>query len=105
MLLLLRGFTLKVRAHVYVSGRVQGIFFRSETQDEAVRHDVTGWVQNLPDGRVEAVFEGEKENVDKLIEFCRRGPPGARVAKVEVSWETYTGKFKHFKIRYGYWRY
>ncbi len=98
-------FTLKVRAHVYVSGRVQGVFFRSETQDEAVRHDVTGWVRNLPDGRVEAVFEGEKENVDKLIEFCRRGPPGARVAKVEVSWETYTGEFKNFKIRYRYWRY
>jgi acylphosphatase len=98
-------FTLKVRAHVCVSGRVQGVFFRSETQDEAVRHEVTGWVRNLPDGRVEAVFEGEKENVDKLIEFCRRGPPGARVAKVEVSWETHSGKFKNFKIRYGYWRY
>ncbi|MDH5782196.1 MAG: acylphosphatase [Candidatus Bathyarchaeota archaeon] len=105
MLLLLGVSTLKVRAHVYVSGRVQAVFFRSETQDEAVRHDVTGWVRNLPDGRVEAVFEGEKENVGKLIEFCRRGPPGARVANVEVSWETYTGEFKNFKIRYRYWRY
>ncbi len=93
---------MKVRAHVCVSGRVQGVFFRSETQDEAVRHDVTGWVRNLPGGRVEAVFEGEKENVDKLIEFCRRGPLGACVAKVEVSWETCTGEFKNFKIRYGY---
>ena len=96
---------MKVRAHVYVSGRVQGVFFRSEIQDEAVRYDVTGWVRNLPDGRVEAVFEGEKENIDKLIEFCSRVPPGARVAKVEVSWETPTDEFKNFKIRYGYWRY
>jgi acylphosphatase len=96
---------LKVRAHVYVSGRVQGVFFRSETQDEALRHNVTGWVRNLPDGRVEAVFEGEKEAVEKLIEFCKRGPPGARVTKVEVAWEPYTGEFKDFKIRYGYWRY
>lgn len=96
---------MKVRAHVYVSGRVQGVFFRSDTRDEAVRHGVTGWVRNLPDGRVEAVFEGEKEKVDKLIEFCRRGPPGARVTKVEVSWETPTGEFKDFKIRFRYWRY
>jgi len=94
-----------VRAHVYVSGRVQGVFFRSETQDEALRRNVTGWVRNLPDGRVEAVFEGEKEAVEKLIEFCKRGPPGARVTKVEVAWEPYTGEFKDFKIRYGYWRY
>ncbi len=99
------GSALKVRAHVYVSGRVQGVFFRSDTRDEAVRHDITGWVQNLTDGRVEAVFEGEKEKVDKLIEFCKRGPPGARVVKVEVSWETYTGEFENFKIRYRYWRY
>jgi acylphosphatase len=59
-------------------------------------------VRNLPDGRVEAVFEGEKELVDKLIEFCRRGPPGARVANVEVVWENYTGEFRGFRVRYGY---
>ena len=105
MLLSLGVFTLKVRVHVYVRGRVQGVFFRSETQDEAARHDVTGWVRNIPDGRVEAIFEGEKKNVDKLIEFCRRGPPGAHIAEVEVSREAYTGEFKNFKVRYGYWRY
>jgi len=93
---------LRVRAHVLVTGRVQGVFFRTETQDEAMRHNVAGWVRNLPDGRVEAVFEGEKENVDRLIEFCRRGPPGARVTRVDVSWEDYTGEFKGFRIRYGY---
>jgi len=93
---------LKVRAHVYVGGRVQGVFFRSETQDEAVRRNVAGWVKNLPDGRVEAVFEGEKENVEKLVEFCKRGPPGARVTKVDVEWQNFTGEFKNFNIKYGY---
>lgn len=93
---------LKVRAHVFVSGRVQGVFFRNDTQDEALRHGLTGWVRNLPDERVEAVFEGEKETVDKLIDFCRRGPSGARVANVEVVWENYTGEFRDFSIRYRY---
>jgi acylphosphatase len=90
------------RAHVFVSGRVQGIFFRDETQDEAMRHGLTGWVRNLPDGRVEAVFEGEKASVDKLIEFCRRGPPGARVSNVDVAWQPYVGEFREFRVRYGY---
>ena len=78
------------------------MFFRTETQDEAIRQNVTGWVRNLRDERVEAMFEGEKENVNKLIEFCRRGPPGARVTRADVSWEGYTGEFKGFRIRYGY---
>jgi len=96
------GEVLKVRAHVFVRGRVQGVFFRSETQYEANRRNVSGWVRNTRDGRVEAVFEGEKEDVEKLIDFCRRGPPGARVTKVDVHWENYTGEFKDFRIRYGY---
>jgi acylphosphatase len=91
---------LKARAHVYMSGRVQGVFFRSETQDEARRLGLTGWVRNLPDGRVEAVFEGEKEKVDALIDFCRRGPTGARVTNAEVAWENYEGIYKSFIIRY-----
>ena len=93
---------MKVRAHILISGRVQGVLFRSETQDEAHRQGVTGWVRNLPDERVEAVFEGEKVMVDRLIEFCRRGPPGAKVTRVEVTWSDYTGEFKGFSIRYGY---
>jgi acylphosphatase len=93
---------LQVRAHVFVSGRVQGVFFRDETQEAAVRQGVTGWVRNLPDGRVEAVFEGEKDKVDMLVEFCRVGPPGARVTHVEVSLEDYTGEFRDFQLRYGY---
>jgi len=81
---------------------VQGVFFRSEAQDEALRHGLTGWVRNMPDGRVEAVFEGEKDMVERLVEWCRHGPPGARVAKVEVAWENYKGEFRDFRIRYGY---
>lgn len=91
---------MKVRAHVFVSGHVQGVFFRSETRHEARLRGVTGWVRNLPDGRVEAVFEGEEELVKELIEFCRRGPPGARVVRVDVKWENYTGEFRSFEIRY-----
>ena len=91
-----------VRAHVFVSGRVQGVFFRSETEDEANRRNVGGWVRNTSDGRVEAVFEGEKGDVEKMIDFCRRGPSGARVTKVDVRWEDYTGEFRDFRIRYGY---
>jgi len=93
---------MKVRTHVFVSGRVQGVFFRSETEDEANRRNIAGWVRNTSDGRVEAIFEGEKEDVEKLIDFCRRGPPGARVTKVNVQWDDYTGEFRDFKIRYGY---
>ena len=93
---------MKVRAHIYVSGRVQGVFFRSETQDEAVRQNVAGWVKNVPDGRVEAVFEGEKEDVEEVIEFCKRGPPGATVAKVDIHWQNLTGEFKSFTIKYGH---
>jgi len=89
---------LKVRAHVFVSGVVQGVFFRHETRIRAIRNNVVGWVRNLPDGRVEAVFEGEKKAVDAMIEFCRRGPPGAVVKNVEVIWENPTGEFRDFRI-------
>jgi acylphosphatase len=91
---------MKVRAHVFISGLVQGVFFRHETRLRAIRNNVTGWVRNLPDGRVEAVFEGEKENVEAMIAFCQRGPPGAIVKKIEVKWENPTGEFKDFRIRY-----
>jgi len=93
---------MKVRVHVIVSGMVQGVFFRSETRHEAKRQGVTGWVRNLPDGRVEAVFEGEEENVKRLVEFCKRGPSGARVSGVDVVWENYVGEFEDFEVRYGY---
>jgi acylphosphatase len=91
---------MKTRAHVFVSGRVQGVFFRSETRREARRYAVTGWARNLPDGRVEAVFEGEKKDVERLIEFCRKGPIGAGVTKTEVSLEPYAGDFEDFRVEW-----
>jgi acylphosphatase len=101
MQLLGKARNLKARAHVFISGRVQGVFFRSETKHNADRHNVKGWVRNLPDGRVEAVFEGEKEAIEALIEFCRQGPYGARVANVDLTWEAFTGESDRFKITYG----
>ncbi|MCW4005099.1 MAG: acylphosphatase [Candidatus Bathyarchaeota archaeon] len=89
---------MKVRAHVFVSGRVQGVFFRSSTRTQAYELGVNGWVRNLPDDRVEAVFEGEQEAVNKLVDFCRHGPPRAKVTNVDVTWETYTGEFIHFGL-------
>ncbi len=88
-----------VRAHIYVSGLVQGVFFRASMQDVARSIGVTGWVRNLPDGRVEAVIEGEEDKVLKVIEWARRGPPLARVEDVKVEWEEYKGEFRDFYIR------
>lgn len=91
---------MKARAHVFISGLVQGVFFRWETRKNALKNNVKGWVRNLRDGRVEAVFEGEKEDVEKMIKFCERGPPGAKVEKVEVKWEDYKGEYESFEIIY-----
>jgi acylphosphatase len=88
---------MRVRVHVFVSGRVQGVFFRAETMNEAVTHNLTGWVRNMRDGRVEAIFEGEEQEVDKMIEFCRHGSPAARVMSVEVHKEPYSGKYTGFE--------
>ncbi len=80
----------KVRAHVLVKGRVQGVLFRYVTKDEANLRGVKGWVRNLEDGRVEAVFEGAKRKVDGMIDFCHYGSPAAKVSSVKVTWEEYT---------------
>ena len=90
---------MKARVHVFVSGRVQGVFFRIETRYEAKKRNVAGWVRNTSNGRVEAIFEGERDDVEKLIKFCRSGPASARVTKIDVQWKEYTGEFKAFKIR------
>jgi acylphosphatase len=75
------------RAHVRVQGLVQGVFFRAEAKGRADSLGVSGWARNLPDGSVEAVFEGPRELVQSLVDWCRRGPRGARVDAVEVVWE------------------
>jgi acylphosphatase len=69
---------------VFVSGDVQGVFFRYETRERARAQGLGGWVRNLPDGRVEAVFEGPEETVEAMVDWCRDGPPGARVTDVEA---------------------
>nr|HID58882.1 acylphosphatase [Desulfobacterales bacterium] len=89
-----------VRAHAIIEGRVQGVFFRFETREVAARHNVTGWVKNRRDGSVEAVFEGPRKDVDNVIEWCHVGPPSARVTRVTVHWEPYTGEFNKFDILY-----
>lgn len=88
-----------VRAHVLISGRVQGVCFRACTVDEAVAAGIAGWVRNTPDGRVEAVFEGDKSAVEAMIVWCRTGPPAARVSGVEVVWGEPKGE-QGFGVRY-----
>lgn len=89
----------KLRAHVFVEGRVQGVFFRDTTWEQARRLAVTGWVRNLLDGRVEAVFEGDEEAVRQMVSFVHRGPPQAIVTHVDVEYGEYTGEFSRFTIR------
>ena len=91
---------MKKRAHVWVSGRVQGVFFRATTRKEAQKRGVNGWVKNLSDGRVEAIFEGEEEKVKEMVDFCHEGSSSARVNEVEVEWEDYKDEFSDFGIRY-----
>ena len=88
----------KYRAHVIIKGRVQGVFFRMETQRTANLHGVLGWVKNRADGTVEAVFEGERARVDAVIDWCRRGPRHADVQGIEIREEPYAGEFEEFAI-------
>jgi acylphosphatase len=87
------------RAHLLIFGRVQGVFYRAFTQDQALRLGLNGWVRNLHDGRVEAVFEGQKELVEEAILACRRGPAGSRVTDIDTAWEEPSGE-SGFEIRY-----
>lgn len=89
-----------IRAHVFIEGHVQGVFFRAETQAAAARFGITGWVRNLFDGRVEAVFEGGEEDVERAVAWCRQGPPHASVTHIEILRESYTGGFSTFSIGY-----
>ena len=89
-----------VRARLLIAGRVQGVAFRWETRRAAQRHDVSGWVRNLADGRVEAVVEGPRARVNDLIDWCRQGPPVARVDSLDIQWENFQGAFAGFEITY-----
>jgi acylphosphatase len=90
---------MNIRVHVLISGKVQGVFFRSNTMDKAKALGLTGWVRNLADGRVEAVVEGKKENVEKMVQWFRKGPEYARVDGVEFVPEPYRGEFRGFVQR------
>jgi len=90
-----------LRAHLFIEGRVQGVFFRREVAEHARELGVVGWVRNLPDGRVEALFEGADEKVEALIEWCHRGPSGAVVRKVFVRRESADRPdHQSFSVRY-----
>ena len=91
-----------LRARLQVHGIVQGVFFRASTRDVAIRLGIGGWVRNLPDGSVEALFEGEKIKVEEIVAWCHKGPPGAVVSRVDIAWEPYSGEYYQFGIRYGY---
>lgn len=88
------------RAHVFISGKVQGVFFRAYTRDKALELGLKGWVRNLRDGRVEAVFEGEKDRVEEMLRWCHKGSPYARVTNVEVHWKDPAGDLHSFEVRY-----
>jgi len=88
----------KRRVHVWITGRVQGVFYRAYTRDAAQLLGVTGWVRNLPGGAVEAVFEGDADQVEKMVAWCYEGSPLSRVDRVEVLDEVYTGDFDRLMI-------
>ena len=88
----------KVRAHLYISGTVQGVFFRAHTRSIAQGLNLTGWVKNLPDGRVEVTAEGTRDRIMEFIRWCHKGPAMASVDSVEVYWEEATGEFMDFGI-------
>ena len=87
------------RARLFIDGRVQGVFYRAFTREIAHRLCLYGWAKNLGDGRVEAVFEGEKRAIEEAIRECNAGPPGARVTNIDIQWEPYSGNETGFSVR------
>ena len=88
------------RIHVIIAGRVQGVFFRAYTRETAAALKLGGWVRNLSDGSVEALFEGDDKAVESMLEWCRKGPPHAVVKHVDANEEPYSGEFRDFRITY-----
>jgi len=87
-------------AHLFIEGRVQGVFYRSFTRNLASKLRLNGWAKNLYDGRVEAVFEGSRELIEQAIQECWKGPAGSSVRNIDVRWEESSGEYKNFEIRY-----
>ena len=90
----------KTRVHLFILGRVQGVFFRENTKKKAKELKLTGWVRNLEDKRVEILAEGEKENIEDLIEWIKKGSFLAKVENIEINWQDYKKEFKDFQIIY-----
>lgn len=88
------------RAQIIITGRVQGVFFRDYTRENAMKFGLIGWVKNLADGNVEVVVEGEEDKIDMLIELLKKGPPAARVKDVKVTWQKPDDEFDDFSIRW-----
>ena len=88
------------RVHLLIKGRVQGVYFRQTMMETAEKNNVLGWVQNLPDNKVEAILEGDDSNVDAVIEWAHFGPAGAVVDEIKIAEEKYIGEFSDFEIRY-----
>jgi len=90
----------KQRVHLFITGKVQGVFFRQAMKVTAIKNNATGWVRNLKDGRVEAVIEGEDLNVSNVVEWSHAGPANARVEDVEIRNEQHKGEFAKFEVLY-----
>lgn len=92
------GFFIMYQAHLIISGRVQGVFYRASCQEVAESYGLKGYVKNLPTGQVEVLVQGEKEKIEKLIEWCKKGPSDARVSDVNVEWGDISADFDGFVI-------
>ena len=91
----------KARVHLIIHGYVQGIFYRASTRETALSLGLSGWVRNMADGNVEALFEGSIDNLHNAVEWCRQGPPGAKVTKIDEKWTDSKAEFDSFEIRHG----
>jgi acylphosphatase len=90
----------KIRAHIFAGGRVQGVFYRETCRKKAEKLRVTGWIKNLKDGKVEGLFEGGKDEVEKMVDWARRGSIWASVDSFDIILEDYKGEFGNFEIRH-----
>lgn len=88
------------RVHLFIEGRVQGVCYRAFTRDVAERLGINGWVKNLYDSRVEVIFEGSSNLLEKAVNECRKGPPGSLVKEIDILREEYSGELKGFEIKY-----
>ena len=90
----------KQRIHIFLTGKVQGVFFRQATKVVAIKNNVTGWVKNLENGEVEILLEGDDKNVNSVIDWCRNGPANSRVDEIKIKQEEFSGQYSNFEVLY-----